>query len=495
MKEKDRIANVVNSKFYPLLLFFVSFVFVTLFSRSTSFLYVYEGGDAAVFKQMGLALLRGKTLYVDYFDNKGCLLYFIHALGLWLGGNTALLIMQAISLTITLTIWDRMLALYRSPRQRWIGLIMALFLLICFYGAGGQTQEWSLPFISYPLLVFLRAYHSKTEIRPTQMLAIGVCSGVITFIQINNACAFLGFVAYLWFQCLAKKDFRRLFQSVGIFMAGWLTIAVPCVLYFYVKAGWPGVYEMVYASFLSNFEYLGSRIPPNPYFPYLYASFLTLFTVLFVINVRHKKDILIPTLVSIVLFVVTFGKLCAIYYLMAFVPLCVVLLTVADFSRHRKAKVGLCVALALCLSVCSANLLFHLANDIVLRKEREVKIYADFHDCLENVPEAERDSIYNYNLHATGAAMLFHEGLMPCNRVLFTSLVFVLPSLHKEETSKPFEAPKWIMVSFDKYFLSDDARFIAARYEWVCSFQHDKLYWDKPRLGENIEIRLYRRKD
>ena len=93
MKEQNHIANVVNSKFYPLWLFFVSFVFVTLFSRSTSFLYVFEGADPSIFKQMGRAILEGKIMYVDYFDNKGCLLYFIHALGLWLGGNAAILVM------------------------------------------------------------------------------------------------------------------------------------------------------------------------------------------------------------------------------------------------------------------------------------------------------------------------------------------------------------------------------------------------------------------
>ena len=77
MKTQNRIATLVNSRFYPLLLFLASFVFVTLFSRATSFLYVFEGADPSVFKQMGLAVLRGKTLYIDYFDNKGCILYFI----------------------------------------------------------------------------------------------------------------------------------------------------------------------------------------------------------------------------------------------------------------------------------------------------------------------------------------------------------------------------------------------------------------------------------
>ena len=94
MNQQNRIATLVNSKFYPWLLFFVSFVFVALFSRSTSFLYIFEGADPSVFKQMGRAVLKGKILYIDYFDNKGCLLYFIHALGLWLGGDFDIMLMQ-----------------------------------------------------------------------------------------------------------------------------------------------------------------------------------------------------------------------------------------------------------------------------------------------------------------------------------------------------------------------------------------------------------------
>ena len=117
MKEQSRIAALVNSKYYPLLLFFASFVFVTLFSRSTSFLYLFEGGDPSVFKQMGRSVLRGKILYVDYFDNKGCLLYFLHALGLCLGGNFALLVMQTFSLTATLIIWDKTIALFHENNK------------------------------------------------------------------------------------------------------------------------------------------------------------------------------------------------------------------------------------------------------------------------------------------------------------------------------------------------------------------------------------------
>ena len=129
MNQQKRIAALVNSKYYPYLLGFMALFFVTLFSRATSFLYLFEGADPSVFKQMGRAVLEGKIMYVDYFDNKGCLLYFIHALGLWLGGDFCLLLLQAISLTATLLLWDKMLALYRNPNQRLVGLTTGLMLL------------------------------------------------------------------------------------------------------------------------------------------------------------------------------------------------------------------------------------------------------------------------------------------------------------------------------------------------------------------------------
>ena len=151
-------ANLVASKWYYWFLFLLSLVFVLLFSRTTSPLYAYIGCDAAIFKQMGMAILKGKTIYLDYFDNKGCLLYFIHALCLWLGGDFVILIIQAISLTFTLMLLDKIIALYKEGESRLYILLIALVLLLCFSEGGDLSEEWSLPFICYPLYKFLRFY-------------------------------------------------------------------------------------------------------------------------------------------------------------------------------------------------------------------------------------------------------------------------------------------------------------------------------------------------
>jgi hypothetical protein len=490
MNQKKCINALVNSRLYPLLLFFISVLFVVLFSRSTSFLYLFEGSDPSIFKQMGRAILKGKIIYIDYFDNKDCILYFIHALGLWLGGDFFILLMQAFSLTVTLFIWDKMLALYRDERSRLICICMALLLLLCFYGAGDQTQEWCLPFISYPLWVYFHAYKMKSEIRPLQMLFIGICFGVICFIQINNACAFLGFIAYLWFQYLLKKDFRKLLQSVGCFIAGWIIIAIPCILYFNIKAGWHGVYEMVYGSLLSNLEYMGNQWKPQWLHVVLYCMFIVALIALQIITSRKERDILVPFVISMCLFVATFGKLCNSFYLTALIPLCVVTLMTINLKQLKLIKLVFC-GIALVSMVFYAG---NIAKHILLQNNKLTFIYGDFHHCIENIPDMERDSIYNYNLHWHGTHMMEHENLLQSNRVLFTALVFQLPTLWKEEAKKPFIPPKWIMISFDMPYKADDANFILRNYDFSCSFHYDMEYFQKEGKGGNYEVSFYRRK-
>ena len=482
-------------KLRGLLFLAVSFLFVMLFSRATSFLYVFEGADPSVFKQMGLAVLKGKLLYIDYFDNKGCLLYFIHALGLWLGGDFFILLMQALSLTVTLLIWDKLLELGQNLRQRNLCLGVALLLLACFYGAGDQTQEWCLPFISYPLLVFVRAFRNQSEIKPRAILLVGLCFGVITFIQVNNACAFLGFVLYYWIQCLSRKAFRPLFQSVGCFVAGWLMVAVPCVLYFYVKAGGHGVYEMVYASFLSNFEYMGHQWKSHLTTIVPYCLFLVSWVALVILDYRKNGNIHLPVLLSIFFFVVSFGRLCNAFYLNAMLPLCLVCMMTLDLADKKVLKYGFYGIILMCLAFYISNPIYHLINDWVLQKEQETVIYQDFHHCVENIPEQDRDSIYNYNLYWHGTSMMQHEGLLQCNRVFFSALVFNLPTLRREETSKRNPPPKWILLSFDKHFENEDAYFILENYEQRCSFHYNKRLVNNSNFGDAFDVVLYRRRD
>lgn len=494
MREQSRIETLVNSKLYPLLLFVVSFVFVVLFSRSTSFLYVFEGGDPAIFKQMGLALLRGKTLYVDYFDNKGCILYFIQALGLWLGGDFFILLMQAISLTITLIIWDKMLALYQNERNRFICLGIALVLLLCFYQDGDLSEEWCLPFASYPLLVYFHALKSDKEIRPIDWFIFGLCFGIIAFIRINNAVPFLGFVIYLLFVYLIRKDFRKFFRNLAFFIVGTSFIASVCILYFYIIADWRGVDEMIYATFISNFEYLGTTVKRKLFLYVFYYLFLGLCIIQQILNSSKEKNILIPSLLSYGLFIVTFGSKCYTHYLMALLPLLMVMLMTIDYRHQKKNNLTIVIVIIAVLFYLPVPIALSI-NDLLLKNDKYSIIYDDFHHCIEQIPETELDSIYNYNLYGFGAGLMQHEKLIQCNKVFFSAFAFKNNRLHDEEIEKNNYPPKWILVSWNRKHSKRDAYIIHHYYDLYCDFPCDRIYLKKPKIGKYFHVYLYRRKD
>lgn len=495
MKGQSFTNTFVNSKLFPGLLFIVSFVFVILFSRSTSFLYVYEGADPSVFKQMGLALLHGKVLYVDYFDNKGFLLYLIHAIGLGLGGDFFILLMQAFSLTATLYIWDKLLALFYETKGRIIRLSIALFLLLCFYAAGDQAQEWCLPYISYPLLVYFRAIKTNKEICPVHWFLIGICVGITTFIQVNTICVFLGCIIYLWSKQIHKKDFKQFFSGLLWLVLGFLVITCPIITYFFNKGGGTAVNELLYASLFSNFEYIGQETSQSIGSRLPYALFLMAFSFVFILNSLKNNDVQIPFIISIVLFIISHGTRCKIYYLIAFLPLCIVFLMTLDLKKLNRPKKAI-IGITLCgLSIYAGIHIFQLFNDAILNNEKERKIYENFHHCFEQIPNNEQDSVYNYNLYSFGTGLMQHEGHLQCNRVLFTSLVFILPKLMEEETTKPFIQPKWILFTYDKKYYQNDIYYILENYDLSCSFHYDRMYCKKFNLGEEFDIFLYRRKD
>ena len=491
---KHHIA-IFSKGYYPLLLFLVSFVFVTLFSRSTSFLYYYEGFDAAIFKQMGLALLRGKTLYVDYFDNKGCILYFIQALGLFLGGNSAILLMQALSLTITLILWDKIIAFYREGRSRLICLALALFFVLCFYDGGNLSEEWSLPFASYPIYLYFRSLKTNKEIKKWEMLAIGLCFGIIAFIRINNASAFLGFVIYLFVVFLLNKDFKKFITNALFVLLGIALVTGGCVLYFYLKAGSHGVNEMLYGTFLSYFEYFDYQIPQTLYHYVFYIIFVAVCISVICINNHRNKEVLVPTLLSYAIFICTSGNRCFTHYLMVTTPLLVVGLMTLDLGRHRKIHLVLALLTVMPLLSYLARPVGFFFNDLILRQERFKTSYSEFHRCIEGIPEAERDSIYNYNLSGIGAGMMQHEGLLQCNRVFFSPLAFHLPGLQKEEAAKPLTLPKWIMIASHEEYDENDLLFIAENYEMKYQFDHNAQYVKRLNMGESHIVYFYCRKD
>lgn len=74
------------------LLGIIAFLFVLIFSFSTSPLYPnYWGSDSAQFQTIGMAWASGKIPYRDIFDHKGPFIFWVNMLGYKMGGRAGYL--------------------------------------------------------------------------------------------------------------------------------------------------------------------------------------------------------------------------------------------------------------------------------------------------------------------------------------------------------------------------------------------------------------------
>ena len=527
-----------------ILFFLAALAFVILFSIGTSFLYANEGGDASLFKQMGLGVLRGKVLHRDLFDNKGPLLFLIHALGLALGGNTALLIMQAISLTATFIIWDKILALRCTERQRWIRMGILVLLLICFYYDGDLSEEWCLPWASWPVLVYLREekglsgskggkglrslkglkgvepsttlnplnslnslnllnpFTPSNSLTPFNYFLTGLCLGVITFIRPNNAVPFIGFILYDFIIRLTQKDLKGFFKTIGLLAAGALVIALPIFAYFYIIAGWSGVDDMIYGAFLSNFEYMDLDFTPKWFKVTNYFTIVGVAIVLQILNTRKEKDVLIPILIAYALFLLTFGKRFYAHYLMAILPLFVVMFASFPPRQNKGQPQHLLRTISMVLALLATPASLHFMakpmgifiHDNFIGEDPFKKIYADFHECVKDIPEEERDSICIYNFSGLCSGMMQHEGLVRCNRRFIWKAQIVDRLIREAEAKGAFE-PIWVVISYDNPYFFDDSLYLADQFDLKHHFSADVTYLEKPvRMGKQKDIWIYRRR-
>ena len=112
MIKKLENIEVKNNKIVLFIFVFLYLIGMILCSAYTSPLYSnYFGADSALFTLIGKGITEGKIVYKDLFDHKGPLLFFIEALGYFIGKSTGIFIIQCtfgiINLFLLYKIWKK----------------------------------------------------------------------------------------------------------------------------------------------------------------------------------------------------------------------------------------------------------------------------------------------------------------------------------------------------------------------------------------------------
>lgn len=212
--------------------------------------------DGGFFLYAGSQILDGKIPYQDFWDSKGPAIFYINALGLWLGGGSRWGVWAVEFVCIFGTLW----LLYRALSKRWgagaalFGVTMAGLGLRLALGFGNYTEEYALLFNAAGLYLFLSI--EEADRNYWKYFWIGALFGVSFTFRANNVGGLFAILGAVFLYYVFKRNFVEALKTVLATLAG---LALPLLLWTLYFALLGGVRDMIDASIIFNFSYSAAK--------------------------------------------------------------------------------------------------------------------------------------------------------------------------------------------------------------------------------------------
>lgn len=217
---------------------FNAIIFLTICSKN-SFIYPFNNwDDPNSFFTMGKGMANGSIIYKDLFEQKGPLLYLLHAIAYIISNDTfiGIYIFEIIAFTVFLYFNSKIISLYcRKTHILWgIPLISYIILSSYVFIAGDSAEEFCLPLLAISLYYFLNYFKNTYPNKmPTKEVIInGIIAGCVLWIKYNLLGFWLGFAAFLCIGLLINKKVKEAFLTGTYFFLGMLIVSIPWLIYF-----------------------------------------------------------------------------------------------------------------------------------------------------------------------------------------------------------------------------------------------------------------------
>lgn len=269
------------------LLLLVGFIFVIF--RLPSLTEPHWYGDEGIYQVVGRAILQGRVLYQEIWDNKPPMLYLLYAL---VSGNLyAIKLLSLISGLLSVFAFYLLSGkLFTHPKTRYVSVFIytVLFSAPILEGNIANAENFML------LPVILAAYYTLCYRETRKVGQLIVAGLLLSFAVIIKIVAIFDFSAFLTFLLLAGYAERERFKIKPYFyyLLSITPLFVLCVVYFFLNGA---LVDFMGAVFVQNVSYVGEE---NAFiFPMGTLIFKTVFLSLSILAIAlYSKKISIATL-------------------------------------------------------------------------------------------------------------------------------------------------------------------------------------------------------
>lgn len=470
------IKNNETPKLLVVLLLALAGMFV--FSCSTSPLYPdYFGYDSAIFSLLGKGLTQGKELYVDLFDHKGPIIFFINALGHILGGRNGIFFIQCVSVTVTVSFLFFTGKLLHSEKK-YSSYVELIFLFVSFFAVffytfqkGNLTEEYSLPFISgccYMFVKYVTGIKEKQEHPIKYAVFYGIALAFLAMLRLNNAVTVGAGILCVFVCLLIKKQYKNLCLNLLAGLLGMAVVCVPVFVYFYMHNS---LDEMIYAAFLHNFVIAGNTARSSevfaPYIPMIFCAGVLGWKI-FKTRAVDSTDSLLGLILGLNLAALLIANRFP-HYFEIFSPIYFMFL-----CRYVKIRKDLIFSFAIILITLLNG---YLVAGVTVSSIEEVYVdgnvrYSTVHKDMAKIPENERDSVIGFEIRS---ADYLAGDIVPCYKyyTLQNTWSITNPEIVNEFISYvDSDSPVWLIMS--KEYTNEELNRIA-KEKYNPEFENDYM--------------------
>lgn len=196
--------------------------------------------DSCVYLYIGEHMGDGLIPYLDTFDQKGPLQFFINFVGIMIAGNLGVWFMQILSMSTAIYFCFKIGKKYTNSVVAICATSIIFIFLQLFYETGNFTEEFALPFIFSALYIFL-SYFDKEQysLKRIQLFFLGFTFGSILMLRPNMIALWVVFCTYILVHSIVKKQYKFLGRCVVFFVAGMLVATLPHIIYLGVNGALP----------------------------------------------------------------------------------------------------------------------------------------------------------------------------------------------------------------------------------------------------------------
>lgn len=212
---------------------------------------ITPGRDSGVFLYIAQQIREGQIPYLQLWDHKPPLIYYIDILGLSLGKgqiwgvNIVELLFISLSIIFAFILLRKVFGLIPS-------ILSIIILQLMYYRVlegGNLTEEYGVLFQFLIILLFYLTVKTK---KLFLYFIIGVFGGLLFFLKQNLIGGFITVVIFLLYYRLFKNNCLYFLKKINLLIGGCLLVAVSMFIYFYFTGS---LADFISSTILYNFYY------------------------------------------------------------------------------------------------------------------------------------------------------------------------------------------------------------------------------------------------